>query len=144
MQTRAAFFSFLAGFLIAIIPYLALNAAIYHNPFWPFLEQAYLSGNSGWLNYHGIGYYFAELFRENFLYLLSFIGGILILKNNEAKKEKILPVAIFFLFFIFFNSIRQKEMRFSIILLPYMCLLMSFFICGVYGKLKSNILKSPP
>lgn len=131
------------GFFIAIAPYLVLNFALYKNPFLPFLQQIYLSGNSGWLNYRSISYYFLELFKENLLYPLPFLGAFLIFMRlkNRNNKEKMLLATTFFLFFVFFNSIKQKEIRFLIVLLPYMYLLMAGFIGEVHKTARSKILR---
>ena len=58
------------------------------------------------------------------MYILSAAGVFLCIKFRD--KKKIAVASIFFLMFLFFNSIRQKEMRFLIILLPYMYLLAAY------------------
>ena len=115
---------------------LILNKILYSNALYPFFLQIALSKNSGWLNYHPISYYFIELFKENFLYLIFIFGVFLLLKNKDINKKII--TFIFILFFAFFNSIKQKEMRFLIILLPYMYLLMSFLIVYIFDNLKNK------
>ena len=110
------------GFLMAVLPYLAVNQILYHNPFFPFMEQIFLTGNSGWINHQPSGYYFMELFKENFLYLL-FIAGIFLSFRKPSSRLIIFPLAFTFLFF---NLMKQKEMRFLIILMPYMLLLVSY------------------
>ena len=127
------------GFAIASAPFFIINLAMYHNPFFPFLQQVYLSVNSGWVNYHQINYYFIELLKENSLYLLFVFGIFLIFKNHD-KNKKIIPIA-FLPGFIFFNLIKQKEMRFLIILFPYMYLLISYGIVYLLDKLKNNLFK---
>jgi len=62
--------------------------------------------------------------------------GFIVLKNKDINKKII--TFIFILFFAFFNSIKQKEMRFLIILLPYMYLLMSFLIVYIFDNLKNK------
>jgi 4-amino-4-deoxy-L-arabinose transferase-like glycosyltransferase len=114
------------GFVVAIMPFLILNQILYNNALFPFVQQIFLSKNSGWFNYHPLSYYFIELFKENFLYLLSIFGFILIFRNKNINKMVI--GSIFIIFFIFFNLIKQKEMRFLIILFPYMYLLISFAV----------------
>lgn len=128
------------GFVIAISPFLILNQILYNNALFPFLYQAYLSNNSGWLNYHPIGYYFIQLFRENIFYFLSFFGIFPILKAKDINK-KFIAVA-FLLFFIFFNSIKQKEMRFLIVLMPYMYLLISFSLVYFLNIFKNKHFKN--
>ena len=130
-----AFQGIFLGFLLAISPYLILNHILYNNAFFPFIQQVFLAANSGWLNHHPISYYFVGLFKENFLYLF-FIAGIALAYKKQKSRFIVFPLIILFLFF---NLIKQKEMRFLIILLPYMYLLASHAL--VYfverGKLKN-------
>lgn len=128
------------GFILAAAPFLILNQVLYNNVFFPFLQQILLSENSGWLNYNSLSYYFIGLFNENFLYLLS-VFGIFLLFRSKDKAKAVIPMA-FLLAFAFFNSIRQKEMRFLIILLPYLCLLMASSISHFFSSSKSKIFKS--
>jgi len=127
------------GFAIAILPFLILNQILYNNVSYPFIQQIALSKNSGWLNYHPLSYYLIELFKENFLYLLSIFGILLIFKRKNTNKIAISMT--FILFFIFFNSIKQKEMRLLIILMPYMYLLASYSIFHFFHHFKSKIAK---
>lgn len=128
------------GFIIAIMPFLILNQVFYSSALYPFLQQIRLSSNSGWANYHPLNYYFIELFRDNFLYLFFIIGIFLAFKDNDANK-KLVAVA-FIIFFVFFNSIKQKEMRFLIVLLPYMYMLVSHSITNLLDKSKNNLSKN--
>lgn len=132
-------FKLIIGFIIAIAPFLILNYVLYNSVLFPFLQQISLSKISGWLNFRPPTYYFIELFKENFLYLLSIFGGLLIFKNKD--REKMLPVAAFFLLFMFFNLIKQKEMRFLIILFPYMYLLVSYSLMHFLDYFKKIIAK---
>ena len=127
------------AFLIPVIVYLALNQILYGNALFPFLQQIYLSKNTGWLNFQPISYYFTELFKENALYLLSFFGVFLAIRKKNNKRY---IAAIFLLFFAFFNLIKQKEMRFLIVLLPYMYLFLSSSIVYLFGKFGSKLSKT--
>jgi len=119
------------GFAIAVLPYFILNAFLYQNPIHPFIYHADLTKNSGWDNYHGISFYFNSLFKENIFYLLSIAGIIYVFKNKDkTKKLVVLPLVIFLAFFI---SIKQKEMRFLIILMPYMYLLVSSSLISIFN-----------
>lgn len=129
----------MTGFLLVIMPFLTLNQIFYNNALFPFLQQAFLSGSSGWPNYHSISYYFIELFTENFLYLFSILGLILVFKRSNLNKTLI--AATFIVFFIFFNSIKQKEMRFLIVLLPYMYLFVSFSLLHFLNYFKNKSIR---
>ncbi len=128
-----------AGFAIAIGPFFILNQILYGNAILPFLQQISLTGNSGWANYHPAWYYFIELFKENFLYFLSVFGIFLLCKNKKID-NKLIPTS-FITFFIFFSHIKQKEMRFLIVLFPYMYLLVSYASLYILDKVKINLLR---
>jgi hypothetical protein len=119
------------GFLIILIPYLILNIFLYKNPIYPLLLQVFMSKYTGWIFNQPLSFYFINLFKENFLILFAIIGTIIILKQKDYKKSIIL--GIFLLFFVFFNLIAHKEMRFILVFLPYMCLTMSY---GIFKSLK--------
>ena len=123
-QNAKTFQKTFLGFAAAVFPYLALSQILYQNPFFPFFQQVFLTANSGWLNHEQISYYFIELFKENFIYIL-FIPGIFLSFKKAAGRLVIFPLA---LLLFFFNAIKQKEMRFLIILLPYMYLLASYVL----------------
>lgn len=125
-----------SGFVLVVLPFLIFNQIAYGNFLFPFARQLFLSASSGWSNYHGISYYFAGLFRENFLYILSAAGVFLCIKSKDKKKTAM--ASIFFLMFLFFNSINQKEMRFLIILLPYMYLLAAYPLSVFIKKYAGN------
>ena len=76
------------------------------------------------------------LFKESILYLLSIFGVLLAFKSKD--KNKMLIATTFFIIFLFFSSIRQKEMRFFIILLPYMYLLIAYNISYLINKYKAG------
>ncbi|MBI3035277.1 glycosyltransferase family 39 protein [Candidatus Woesearchaeota archaeon] len=125
------------GFAAAIAPILILNQAMYGNAIFPFFQQLYLSQNSGWLNQQPLNFYLIELFRENFLYLLFILGLFLAFKNKNANSRLIAFAFIFF--FVFFSLIKQKEMRFLIVLLPYMYILLSTAISSFLGRFNNLI-----
>lgn len=129
--------SFALGFALVALPYLALNAILYGNPFYPFILQSFLTKVTGWLNYQAAYYYFKLLVLENFVSLFA-IGGIF-LALLKINKHKILLAAILFFYLIFFSLIPQKEPRFFITFLPYICLFSAFCLASI----RFRILKTP-
>ncbi len=127
------------GFAASTAPFLIFNHIMYNNELFPLFQQFLLSSNSGWFNFQPVNFYFIQLFRENFLYLMFAPGIILMLRMKNISRITI--VGIFLLFFIFFNLIKQKEMRFLILLLPYIYLLASYSIFFIADKLKNNYAK---
>lgn len=136
---KGNYIKIIIGFMIATAPFLIFNQISYNDALSPFLQQIFLSKNSGWLNYHPLTYYFLGLFKENFLYLLFIFGVSLAFKSKEPNKALI--AAVFLIFLVFFNLIKQKEMRFLIVLLPYMYLLVSYPVMYFIDKTKNNILR---
>ena len=124
------------GFLIILIPYLILNIFLYKNPVYPFLLQIFMSKYTGWVFHQSLSFYFINLFKENFLILFAIAGTVIVLKQKDYKKIAILSV--FLLFFVFFNSIAHKEMRFILVFLPYMCLVMSYGIFKGFNLIKKR------
>lgn len=123
-------------FFIAILPYLTLSQILYNDFLSPFTQHIAITKNSGWLNYHPWSFYFFELFKENLFYLLSILGVILAFKSNDTNKKII--ASAFLIAIIFFSSIKQKETRFLIILMPYMYILVSLPIIYLHDRLKNN------
>jgi len=124
------------GVSIITIPYLILNTILYKNPLYPFILQLFMSKYTGWIFHQPLNFYFVSLFKENFLLIFSIVGTILILKQKDLKKALIL--SIFLLFFIFFNSIAHKELRFVITFLPYMYLVASYGIFRTINMIKKK------
>lgn len=122
------------GFLIISLPYLVLNTFLYKNPLYPPLLQIFMTQYTGWAFHQPLSFYSINLLKENFLILFAIIGTIAILKQKGYKKITILN--LFLLFFIFFNSIAHKEIRFILVFLPYIYLITS---CGIFKTI--NITK---
>ena len=132
-------FKLIIGFSVPMAFILILNQILYHNPLLPFLQYLSVYHYTGGLHSYPLDYYFVELFRENFLYLL-FIGGLLKIPIREYGKN--LVSISFLLLFIFFNVTNQKEIRLIIAFLPFLYLLAASFIIGIYNEVKSKWLIS--
>jgi hypothetical protein len=129
-----------AGFSVFTIPYLILNMMLYHNPLYPFILQIYMARYTGWLWWEGIGFYFVNIFWENYLAILSLIGLIYIIKSRQRKQLMILSILL--IYFIFYNSIAHKEMRFMINLLPYLFIIAAYGIVKLAEKIKDKRIKT--
>ena len=116
------------GFSAVLVPYLILNTYLYNNPLFPFLEQLDISKNSGWPNFHGIDFYFKNLYKENLFYFLAFLPVFFIFKDKERIGTKLSIYSSFMVPFLFFNIISQKEMRFLLIIFPFMFMLIAYSI----------------
>jgi len=114
------------GFSMVVIPYLVFNLFFYKNPIFPLILQMFMSRYTGWVYHNGLTFYFINILKENFLLLFSVVGVILVLMKRKSKQMVVL--GIFLLFFIFFNSIAHKEVRFVLVFLPYMYLIAAYGI----------------
>lgn len=122
------------GFFLIIFPCLISNIFLYKNPIYPFLLQIFMTQNTGWVFNRLLSFYFISLLKENFLVLFVIISVIIILKQKNYKKIMIL--GIFLIFFIFFNSIAHKEMRFILTFLPYLYLIASYGFYSTFNLIK--------
>ncbi len=122
----------LSGFFIMSLPFIIINWLLYKNPLYPFLLQVFMTKNTGWIFNKPFYFYFVGLIKENLFNVFLIVGTMLILKRKEKKKaiEKILILFLFVVYFIFFSLIPHKEMRFTIVFLPYM------YLISAYGTIK--------
>ncbi|MBW2979836.1 glycosyltransferase family 39 protein [Candidatus Woesearchaeota archaeon] len=133
---RRGLMVFAGGFLIPVMPYLILNLYLYHNVFYPFILQSTLTKYTGWMWWEPISFYFLNLLKENFLVVFGVIGMILIFRKTNYKKSLIL--ALFLLFFVFYNLMVHKEMRFAVTFLPYLYLIASFGLVHSFDSIKNR------
>ncbi|MDP7180739.1 MAG: glycosyltransferase family 39 protein [Candidatus Woesearchaeota archaeon] len=124
------------GSAIVVIPCLIINYILYQNPLHPFLLQTLLTKYTGWIYHQPFQFYFINLFKENFLVLFSLVGLFYIFKEKNNKQWII--TSIFITFFLFFTSTAHKEMRFTLVFLPYLYLITSFGLVISLKNLKSK------
>jgi len=88
--------------------------------------------------FYNFFYYLIELLKENILLIFFLLGIFFFFKNKDYNNKKITSLFIIFtLFLTYFTLIINKQIRFSLAFLPYLCLISS------YGLLKTlNILKN--
>ncbi len=132
MRKRQEFFHYIGGFGIPLLLFFSVNWFLYHNPVQPFILQAYMTQNTGWIFHQPWGYYFIEIFKENIFFIGALAGIYAIFK--EKNSEKLLIAAVFILGFIPFIFEAHKEMRLLISLLPFLALLTAY---GIYSLLET-------
>ena len=120
------FFTSILFFLIPAIPYLIINLALFHNPFYPGFLQGYMTMFTGWVYNQPFWFYFLNIIKENALSLFSILGIILIIKKEKEMKLA-MPFA-FLVAFIPYNFVAHKEMRFLIQVLPLLYILTAYGI----------------
>jgi len=154
------------GFLLMIVPYLLFNYFMYQNVFYSFDLQLFLTKETGWMYHQPFWFYFVNLFMENVLFVFALFGIALIFKcqkysaihygkRNISEHAQETPVSderfltkpdykkftilfSFLTFFAFFSFIAHKEVRFILLFLPYLCILSSYGIFGVFNRIKSK------
>ena len=96
--------------------------------------RCFIIKHSGWVFIKPWWYYFIELPKENFLYLFSLTGFYFIIKKIKLNKESLVLIITLFLggFFVF---LAHKEMRFLVLLIPYLALIAGL---GIKKLLKYN------
>ncbi|MBS3131579.1 glycosyltransferase family 39 protein [Candidatus Woesearchaeota archaeon] len=128
------------GFAIPIAPYLALNQFLYGNAIEPFLKQLFLTQNTGAIYSQPLAFYLKGLFRENFIYTMAIAGvfATAARKRPENKGMKLAVLSLAPIFAVFFASLQHKEMRFLIIMLPYLCILAALGLVAAIERLESG------
>jgi hypothetical protein len=121
LKKREKIVDIITGFGIPVSIFCITNIFLYHDPFYPFTLQVYMTQNTGWIFYQPWWYYFVELFKENLFFIVTIAGIYFILK--EKKLEKIFIVTIFIVGFIPFIFEKHKETRLLISLLPFLIFL---------------------
>ncbi len=113
--------SLLMVFLLTISPYLIFNFLQYGSIFEPFIKASEIITDYGWLYSGSPLFYIKELFFQNFLLLFALVSPYYIFKEKKGTPIFLILVS----FIIFFSIIIHKELRYSLIFLPYLCLLSS-------------------
>lgn len=131
------YFSILKGFSIPTAVYLILNLILYKNPISPFTLQIYMAKYTGWPWWEPLTYYFKHLLKESYLIFFILAGLLYVVKNKEKKQMMI--ISLFLIYFIFYNLIIHKEMRFLIILMPYLSLITAKGITALTDMINNKL-----
>ena len=84
-------------------------------------------------------YYIIQLFKENTLLIFIIAGLIFIFKLKPYKKESFnLILVTFFVYFIYFTFIINKQVRFLIVFLPYASLIAAYGFYHSFLKSKKD------
>lgn len=132
-----------SGFLLIHVPFLVFNYVMYgketsklwHALFRPWILGAWaqfnpaesvISSTLGSYLYN-IFYYVIHLFKENTLLIFIIPGLIFIFRRKLYKKEGFnFIIVAFFIYFLYFTSILNKQPRFLIVFLPYAALIAAY------------------
>ena len=149
---------YIASFFITVLPYLIFNYMIYHKEtsrwwhaaFRPFILGAWAQFNPAeaiaiktiWDSLYNIFYYPVVLFVSNIFLILSIFGIIIFFKKRLYKQCQfnIVFVALA-VFLLYFSYISNKQLRFSLTFLPYICLFSAYALTNIINNFKKHFHK---
>jgi 4-amino-4-deoxy-L-arabinose transferase-like glycosyltransferase len=131
---------FLIGFMILATPYLTYNYFAYGSPTYPFTAAHEQIEATAWFHETNVFYYFSELPVQNIFFIISVLGIIYFFKKRDFKNFRKTSILLtLLLLFAYFSYLSAKDLRFSIVFLPYIALLSSY---GAYNLLKKHAEKT--
>ena len=127
-------------FFLTVLPYLILNFILYKNPLLPFIAGRMVIETDVWLYGGDYLFYITEFFLYNKLFLLVGLSLLFYLVARDWKNDKKNVVMFsFVLFLIYFTFyVPRKEVRYMVLLLPFLIMLVSNVIGRVCNYLKSS------
>ncbi|MEK6947127.1 MAG: glycosyltransferase family 39 protein [Nanoarchaeota archaeon] len=137
------FFYIGLGFILIILPYFLFNYFSYNDALFPLKSAQYVIDNVVGCNvlYKQPFYYYIPLIiKDNFLFLFSIIGILLVFFNkNKINKIQISFYAAASL--IYFSNLGCKTERYPILVLPFIAILSGYGIVKLFGKLNKKYIK---
>lgn len=124
---------FFIGSMTVLFPFFAFNYSQYQSDTATFFDALFrpiiLGGGHAANAAHAVSglwrdlfYYVLELVRNNPLLLLGFFGCIFFLFSKEEKRNHCILFVPLFIFFVYFTSIVNKQLRFAVLFLPFLAL----------------------
>jgi len=136
---------FLAFFSVAV-PFLIFNyfmygnevSRVWHGIFRPFIMSIPMQDYAGFTGtfFENVSYYVVAVLKDNILLVFFVIGMYYFLKNKMYKREFNLINVALFLFLIYLTYIWHKEIRYSILFIPYFVLIAAYGIYSIVNKIK--------
>lgn len=127
----------LSGFLVILAGYLIFNFIVYRDGLFPLFEAFDVIQYSGiWIHEAPWGYYIVGLVKENFVFLFLVLPLFYVFKRGiiidaRDKRNMALVAGIFLVILVFLSYLEHKELRYLIILLPYVAILSSYSLTTV-------------
>ncbi|MBI2657116.1 glycosyltransferase family 39 protein [Candidatus Woesearchaeota archaeon] len=118
-----------AGASIFIIPYLLLSQILYGDIILPFKVQSHLTQTTGWALYGDYGFYFAGLLKENFFLMFLLTLPLFFRRNYKLDALLLMPL----MYLLIFSFAKHKEMRFMILIFPFLYMLLSYTLIQIYN-----------
>lgn len=126
----------LVSFLIVQAPFWIFNFFMYHKETGRLYHALFRPLIYAWSHQYNPAemagqkfFYFIQLSQQNFWLMFAVLGIIFYFATKKYKKSSItLFLTIFIIYFAYFNWIPNKQQRFMITFLPYLCILASYGI----------------
>lgn len=129
---------FFFGFLITVSPYLLFNQVQHGSFLSPFIKGSEIAKSTLWIHQgKHLYFYFKELLLQSPFYLFSLLGGFYFIKEKLEFKPILLLLTLF-LFFSYFQSYPNRQIRFTLVYLPYLCILSSYGFLQLLNKIKDK------
>lgn len=134
------------AFILTQLPFFAFNLLLYrhetskvwHAMFRPIILAASHQYNPA----EFVGqkfFYIIHLSQQNFWLLFIIIGAVFYLTTKSYKKPGInLLATVFLAYFAYFNWIPNKQLRFSITFLPFICIFAGYGIFELVNRITKN------
>lgn len=116
------------GTSLVALPYFLLNYYIYSDMLLPFKVQSHLTKTTGWMLYREHGFYFISLFRENFFVVFLLALPFFFKRNYKFYALALTPL----IYILLFSFVKHKEMRFMLVILPFIYLLLAYCMLQIY------------
>lgn len=127
------------GFFILLIPYLVSNYFLYGSALSPILLGNSIISGYSYLYNKGTWYYVQELWNTApFLFLALFSLFAIVQQFREKTQKNILLVSTFFtalIFSVYFFLQPHKELRYSLVFIPYVSVLAGFGAVWLFDRL---------
>ena len=115
-------FYLLAGFILITVPYFMFNYLAYGSPIEIlFFAQEFLKYAGIWIFQEPWWWYLFALIKENVLFFFAIPGTVF-----AIYKKRYSLVAIFLLILIYLSQMDHKELRFTILLLPFLAIIAAY------------------
>ena len=138
---------FAIPYVLVVFSYLVFNLFKYWSAdskieamFWPFIHGSTTITTSGlWLYSGTFFYYFSQLYKQNYFFMLSFVFLLFYISEKKYKQQHfnfllIAPI----LFLIYFTQLPHKEVRFALIFLPYISMLSGIALSKIYNFVENK------
>ncbi len=124
------------SFLFVQIPFWIFNLLIYHKETGKLYHALFRPLIYAWSHQYNpaeiVGqkfFYFIQLSQQNFWLMFAVFGIIFSFATKKYKKSALaLFLTVFTLYFVYFNWIPNKQQRFMLSFLPYLCIFASYGI----------------